>query len=75
MKHPGLTHSWSRHECGSVERYREIPTQWKGTAWEVAERCQVNYPPSGKVLGVCMGEGVARLKKKSRNTQGSAERC
>ena len=36
----------------------------------LAERCQKNCPPSGKVLG-----RRAQLGKKSRKTLGSAEKC
>ena len=48
----------------------EFPPSQKILAGGLAERCQENCPPSGKVLG-----RGARLGKKSRNTQGSAERC
>ena len=38
-------------EWNLVERYREILTQSKDIGWGLAERCQGNCPPSGKVLG------------------------
>ena len=70
VKHLGHTHSWSRHEWDSAERYWEIPTQAKDTGWGMAERCQGNYPSRGKVLG-----GWGLTGKKSRDTQGPTERC
>ena len=48
----------------------KFPLSQKILGGRLAERCQGNCPPSGKVLG-----RGSQLWKKSRNTQGSAEGC
>ena len=48
----------------------KFPPSQKIQGEGLAERCQKNCPPSGKVLG-----RGARLEKNLRNTQGLAERC
>ena len=52
----------------------KFPPRQKILGRGLAERCQGNYPPRGKVLGSGVGEGSS-TGEKTRDTQGSAERC
>ena len=61
---------WGILRGAQLKDTEEFPPSQKMLGGGLAETRQENCPPTGKVLG-----RGARLGKKSRNTQGSAERC